>query len=447
MAAILLISNYRLDGQHSMLRAADLVESGLRSSGIEVLVARPEPFFGLLAGGRPAVTKWLAYLDKFLLFPIMLMWRARRCLLVHIVDHSNAIYLFWLRSKKSVVTCNDLLAVRSALGEVPEHRTGFAGKLLQKWILAGLRRANQIVCISEATKLDVLRLTGKSEREVSRIYLGLGPVFEPELERKLREKAQAANVDAAEKCPLYGGAGGALLAAPADPDVSTDLSTTGLAKVEATPLHSLEGAASSTPPGSSPSAQASATSRGEFDALDHSHSLDRLVPYILHVGGGTWYKNRPGVLEIYVELRRRLGSRAPNLIMVGPPLKAETHGVCFLQNVTDDFLVKLYRNAALLLFPSLYEGFGWPVIEANACGCPVVVSRIAPLVEAGGSAAAWIEDPREINQAADRVVEVLGDDSLERQSRRDAGFGNAGRFSRWEMIAKYLELYASMLRE
>jgi glycosyltransferase involved in cell wall biosynthesis len=397
VAAILLISNYRLDGQQSMLRAADLVERGLRSSGIEVLVARPEAFFALFAKRQPALRKWLAYLDKYLLFPIRLMCLARRCLPVHIIDHSNAIYLFLLRSQKSIVTCNDLLAVRSALGEIPQHRTGFAGKLLQKWILAGLRRARHIACISEATRFDVLRLTGKSESEVSRIYLGLGPGFEAELERKLSEKkVREANVDS--------------LAAPLGPRLGRSLALP-----------------SSGPSGALPMA------------------LDRLVPYLLHVGGDTWYKNRPGVLEIYVEVRARLGSRAPNLIMVGPPLKPETHGVYFLQNITDDLLVELYRNAALLLFPSFYEGFGWPVIEANACGCPVIASRIAPLVEAGGSAAAWIEDPQEIDEAADRVIEVLGDDF--KQSLQDAGFENAGRFSRWEMIAKYLNLYASMLRK
>jgi hypothetical protein len=246
VAAILLISNYRLDGQQSMLRAADLVERGLRSSGIEVLVARPEAFFALFAKRQPALRKWLAYLDKYLLFPIRLVWLARRCLLVHIIDHSNAIYLFLLRSQKSIVTCNDLLAVRSALGEIPQHRTGFAGKLLQKWILAGLRRASHIACISEATRFDVLRLTGKSESEVSRIYLGLGPGFEAELERKLSEKkVREANVDS--------------LAAPLGPRLGRSLAL----PISALPVSALP---SSGPSGALPMA------------------LDRLVPYLLHVG-------------------------------------------------------------------------------------------------------------------------------------------------------------------
>jgi hypothetical protein len=188
VGAVLLIANYRLDGQHSMTRVADLLETGLRSKGIDVKAARPEPLFGLFAKGNPGIAKWLRYLDKYLLFPFSLVRRARGCALVHIVDHSNAIYLFFLRLTKVIVTCNDLLAVRSALGEIPEHRTGFTGGLLQKWILAGLRRADHVACISEATKRDLLRLTGKPEEKVSTIYLGLGPAFEAELRERLSGK-------------------------------------------------------------------------------------------------------------------------------------------------------------------------------------------------------------------------------------------------------------------
>jgi glycosyltransferase involved in cell wall biosynthesis len=442
MAAILLITNYCLDGQQSMLRAADLLESGLRSSGNEVLVVRPEPFFGLFAKGRMELPKWLAYLDKYLLFPFRLMWRARRCMLLHIVDHSNAIYLFWLRSKKSVVTCNDLLAVRSALDEIPEHKTGFAGKLLQKWILGGLRRSVHIVCISEATKLDVLRLTGKAEKEVSTIYLGLGPVFEAELQRRLSEKKdRAANIDSGRNFRMS--RNDSRRKAPIFAKPSADMCKSNKASVEKCgPL----GAARSAPPGVCPKQSASVRPRIESDKLDNALSLVMFVPYILHVGGDTWYKNRPGVLRIYLEVRRRLGSLAPNLIMVGPTLITQIPEVHFLQNITDSALLDLYRNAALLLFPSLYEGFGWPVVEAHACGCPAVVSAIPALIEAGGNAAAWIQNPYDVNEAAGRVIEVLRDDSLKRQNRQEAGYENACRFSHQTMIAKYLELYATIVR-
>jgi glycosyltransferase involved in cell wall biosynthesis len=373
---VLLIANYRPDGQQSMLRSAELLERELHASGFKVRVARPEPVFGRLVAGQTGIAKWLAYLDKYLLFPFCLVWEARRFELVHIVDHSNAVYVFWLAGKKSVVTCNDLLAVRSALGEIPEQKTGLTGRWLQKWILAGLRRANRIACISDATRRDVLRLTGKSEKEVSTIYLGLEPIFEAELDRNQ-----------------------------------------------------------------------SAPANGESDSRDHRPSLHASPSYILHVGGDTWYKNRPGVLRIYQEVRRRMGGAEPDLIMVGSPLQPEVHGVRYLRNVTDAVLLNLYRQAALLLFPSFYEGFGWPVVEAHACGCPAVITGTAPLTEAAGNAAIWITNPRDIDQAADRVMEVLRADRVERQRRQKAGYENARRFSRGEMAAKYRELYASMLSE
>ncbi len=371
-----------------MARSAELLESGLRSRGIAVEVLRPKPFFGLIAKRNPS--KWLTYVDKYVLFPFQLMMRARRCRLIHIVDHSNAVYVFWLRRTKNIVTCNDLLAVRSALGEFPEHRIGFTGRLLQKWILVGLRRADHVVCISDTTKSDVLRLTNKPEADISRIYLGLDAVFETELKRRV-------------------------MGTLTDPCVNA------------------ENQRSASP---TASALAIANDFGE-----------PARPYIVHVGGDMWYKNRDGVLSIYREVRRRLGDSAPNLVMVGPPLTTAEEGVQFFQNVPNSTLVELYRNAELLLFPSLYEGFGWPVIEANACGCPAVVSSAPSLIEAGGSAASLIVDPRDIQAGADQVIEVLHEESAAKERRAKAGYRNASRFSRQEMIAEYLELYASIAPE
>lgn len=376
---VLLIANYALDKQQSMARVANLLESGLRSCGVNTLVSRPPAFFGQIWPNRGTLAKWLGYLDKFLLFPFALSRRARRCDLVHIVDHSNAMYRFWLGSRKTVINCNDLLAVRSAFGEFDEHSTGLTGKALQNWILAGLRRAERIVCISEATRQDVLGLTGRNETEVVRVYLGLGQAFQAELERNLAASEEQAR-----------------------------------ASVKRAIL------------------------------LERVRAEVRL-PYILHVGGDTWYKNRSGVLESYWALRSRLGSYAPDLVMIGPPLRNAGEGVFFMENLPDEDLIRLYRHAQLLLFPSLYEGFGLPVIEAQACGCPVVTTGKPPLTEIGGDAAVYISDPTDSDATAETMVKLLRLGPGELHEMRKRGLLNASRFSARGMMKDYLGLYQTLL--
>ena len=400
---VLLIANYGPDKQQSMIRVADLLESGLRSAGLNVRVTRPSLFFGRILQHRVNIAKWLGYLDKFLLFPFVLIQRARHCDLVHIVDHSNAMYRFWLGSKKTVINCNDLLAVRSALGEFSEHRTGVTGKILQHWILAGLRRVEHIACISEATRKDVLRLSGRSEREVTRIYLGLSRAFQAELERNL--EGNIAEADSAGRATL---------------------------------------------PPSQIATRATSDSSAESEVHDaeEKKSLQQILgkaPYILHIGGEAWYKNRAGVLEIYSMVRRRLGASSPNLVMVGSPLRNTGGGVVFLEDISDQDLIVLYRNAELLLFPSLYEGFGLPVIEAQACGCPVVTTGRAPLTEIGGDGAAYIANPADSGAAADMVVEVLRFGPAQREQMKKRGLRNASRFSEREIVKNYLGLYQALL--
>ena len=400
---VLLIANYGPDKQQSMIRVADLLESGLRSAGLNVRVTRPSLFFGRILQHRVNIAKWLGYLDKFLLFPFVLIQRARHCDLVHIVDHSNAMYRFWLGSKKTVINCNDLLAVRSALGEFSEHRTGVTGKILQHWILVGLRRIEHIACISEATRKDVLRLSGRSEREVTRIYLGLSRAFQAELEKNLQ--GNIAEADSAGRATL---------------------------------------------PPSQIATRATSDSSAESEVHDaeEKKSLQQILgkaPYILHIGGEAWYKNRAGVLEIYSMVRRRLSASSPNLVMVGSPLRNPGGGVIFLEDISDQDLVVLYRNAELLLFPSLYEGFGLPVIEAQACGCPVVTTGRAPLTEIGGDGAAYIANPEDSGAATDMVVEVLRFGPAKREQMKKRGLRNASRFSEREIVKNYLGLYQALL--
>jgi glycosyltransferase involved in cell wall biosynthesis len=120
---------------------------------------------------------------------------------------------------------------------------------------------------------------------------------------------------------------------------------------------------------------------------------------IIHVGGNQWYKNREGVLEIYAAYAATEAEPAP-LWMIGreptPSLRLlarmvpSSGRVCFMTDISDSKLAAIYSLAALLLFPSLEEGFGWPVAEAMACGCPVITTGIAPMTEVGGDAVVYV---------------------------------------------------------
>jgi len=112
-------------------------------------------------------------------------------------------------------------------------------------------------------------------------------------------------------------------------------------------------------------------------------------PYLLHVGSDAWYKNRLAVLKIFKELVRR--DPKLTLRIVGPNFsdsdlqKTGTETLLpqirYFSNLSDEDLAEIYAGAELLLFPSLIEGFGWPILEAQARGTPVLTSASFPMAE------------------------------------------------------------------
>jgi glycosyltransferase involved in cell wall biosynthesis len=160
--------------------------------------------------------------------------------------------------------------------------------------------------------------------------------------------------------------------------------------------------------------------------------------YVLAVGSRTPNKNLQGVLKASAQLRD-LGYKfvaaggSNSRVFSGVTLNDDS--LVLAGYVTDGELRALYENAACFVFPSLYEGFGLPPLEAMHCGCPVIVSERASLPEVCGSAAVYCnpDDPADI---AAKLRLVLTTASL-RAELRDAGLARAREFS-WARAANDL---------
>lgn len=171
---------------------------------------------------------------------------------------------------------------------------------------------------------------------------------------------------------------------------------------------------------------------------------------ILHVGNGNWYKNRGMVLQAYAALRRHLPD-APPLLMVGKPLgealenQVDSLGIrshlAVLTHSTDQQVNAAYNLAALLLFPSLSEGFGWPIIEAQSVGCPVVCSQGGSLAEISGGSA--LEVPHQDPDAYAAAMASLLETASLREQVIAQGYRNLDRFRE----AHIREAYRSYLQE
>lgn len=162
--------------------------------------------------------------------------------------------------------------------------------------------------------------------------------------------------------------------------------------------------------------------------------------YILFVGTLQPRKNVLRLIEAFSKL-----NTDSSLVIVGKKgwqyeeiLSAPTkfgveERVKFLHNVTSEDLPSFYKNAEFFVLPSLYEGFGLPVLEAMQLGCPVLTSDISSLPEAGGEAALYF-DPKNVDDIKEKMQKVLDDKSL-REKMIKKGNDQVKKFS-WEKSAK-----------
>ena len=181
-----------------------------------------------------------------------------------------------------------------------------------------------------------------------------------------------------------------------------------------------------------------------------SLGIDTSAPFFLHVGKDSWYKNRIGALRIFYNFIVRPERPDYNFVFAGASMsnqmvkyiysKGLQDRVFAVTDLTQEALQALYSSAAALIFPSLAEGFGWPIIEAQACGCPVFTSNRPPMTEAGGVAAIYL-DPENPEEASQTIAYNLKNADQIRQ----AGSENVKRFSTGSMIASYIGIYNDIL--
>ena len=171
--------------------------------------------------------------------------------------------------------------------------------------------------------------------------------------------------------------------------------------------------------------------------------------YILHVGNDHPRKNRALVLAAFARI---CASWPGQLVLAGQPMQEELRRraarlgiagrVIEVVKPCNETLEALYNAAHALVFPSRFEGFGWPMIEAQACGCPVICSDRAPLPEVAGTGA--VVCPVEDASAVAEAILQLAHDPARREQLRRLGAENALRYGLDAMVDRFLDVYARL---
>jgi glycosyltransferase involved in cell wall biosynthesis len=310
-------------------------------------------------GSRTAYAQGLA--TRLLVYPFKALVSSAD--IYHIVDHSYGHLAYPLVHRKLVITCNDLMPLRIATGNIPGATVSKLSLVKFRGIVAGLHLARAIIAISESTKKDLIEFLGVPDHKIHVIHMGVDNQF--------------------------------------------------------IPVHADE----------------------QLTRLRLSLGIPVTSKVIMHVSGVSAYKNIEGVFRSLAIVIHDLGIQA-HLLRVGGlltdkywRLARELNIDVFIHeagHLTDIELISAYNLADVLLFPSWWEGFGLPPLEAMACGTPVVVSNRGSLPEVVGNAAV-VCPPDDYLEIA-KAINSIFINSEWRNSLISKGFGRSAQF-KWEKTA------------
>ena len=382
---IVLFAHPQFMHSQSMPRFARMLKESYQARGYQVQVWAPQAFvYHCVPEGR--LSKWAGYLDQYLLFPLWVMHKSSqqpKDTLYVFTDQALGPWVPRVLHKPHVVHVHDLLALRSALGEVPENRTGWTGRVYQRYIRYGFRQARHFISISQKTR-DDLHHYGQPDPITSEVvYNGLNYPYAPLPDQDARMALLRANLP----IPVNG--------------------------------------------------------------------------MLLHVSGNQWYKNVAGVIRLYAHYARSqsaplplwlIGDIDPHALQAALAEVPQQGKVAFFRGLDNQVLQACYSLARVFLFPSHAEGFGWPLIEAQACGCPVITTDEAPMNEVGGPTARYLprlkagDDSQAWAADAARVLSaLLALSTPETRQLRLQCAAWAARFRADAAIDGYLRIYQQVL--
>jgi glycosyltransferase involved in cell wall biosynthesis len=191
----------------------------------------------------------------------------------------------------------------------------------------------------------------------------------------------------------------------------------------------------------------------QMDRVRQRYQLDH--PFVLYVGNIKPHKNVTRLIEAFGQARTD-GLEDVKLLVIGddlsryPALRQTVHRqkldkhVRFLGFQPHEMLSSFYRLARVFVFPSLYEGFGLPPLEAMACGTPVVTSNVSSMPEVAGEAAVLV-DPYDVRSIADGIRRAATDEPL-RQALIERGLARARTFSWADSVERIHRTYLEVLQ-